>query len=65
MRIAFVVNDIATEEAGYTTTRLGVAAVNRGWEAWVIGVGSLEYDADERWRAEAWEQRAGYLPWCE
>ncbi len=53
MRIAFVVNDIATEEAGYTTTRLGVAAVNRGWEAWVIGVGNLEYDPDERVRAFA------------
>jgi glutathione synthase len=53
MRLAFVVNDIATEEAGYTTTRLGVAAVNRGWEAWVISVGNLEYDPDEQVRASA------------
>lgn len=53
MRLAFVVNDISTEEAGYTTTRLAVAAINRGMEPWVIGVGSLEYDPDERIRAVA------------
>ena len=53
MKLAFVVNDIATEEAGYTTTRLGVAAVNRGWEPWVIGVGDLAYDPDERIKARA------------
>jgi glutathione synthase len=53
MRIAFVVNDLATEEAGYTTTRLGVAATNRGWEAWVIGVGDLAYDPDEHVKAIA------------
>ena len=53
MRLAFVVNDIATEEPGYTTTRLGVAATNRGYEAWVIGVGDLSYDADERVKARA------------
>ncbi|MGB9356923.1 MAG: glutathione synthetase [Acidimicrobiia bacterium] len=53
MRIAFVVNDIATEEPGYTTTRLGIAATNRGHEAWVIGVGDLAYDPDERVKARA------------
>jgi len=53
LRLAFVVNDIATEEPGYTTTRLGVAATNRGYEAWVIGVGDLSYDADERVKARA------------
>ncbi len=53
MRLAFVVNDVATEEAGYTTTRLGVAAVNRGYEVWVIGVGDLAFDPDERIRARA------------
>lgn len=53
MRLAFVVNEIATEEPGYTTTRLGVAAINRGYEAWVIGVGDLAYDADERVKARA------------
>ena len=53
MRLAFVVNDIATEQAGYTTTRLGVAATNRGWEAWTISVGDLAYDPDERVKAAA------------
>jgi glutathione synthase len=53
LRLAFVVNDIATEEPGYTTTRLGVAATNRGYEAWVIAVGDLAYDADERVKARA------------
>lgn len=53
MRIGFVVNDIKTEEAGYTTTRLGVAATNRGHEAWVISVGDLAYDPDELVRAKA------------
>lgn len=53
MRVGFVVNDIRTEEAGYTTTRLGVALTNRGHEAWVISVGDLAYDPDELVRAEA------------
>lgn len=53
MRIGFVVNDIKTEETGYTTTRLGVALTNRGHEAWVISVGDLAYDPDELVRADA------------
>ena len=44
MKIGFVVNDVRTEEAGFTTTRLGVAATNRGHEAWTISVGDLAYD---------------------
>ena len=53
MRIGLVVNDIMTEEKGYTTTRLGMAAINMGHEAWVIGVGDFAYDADEKIRARA------------
>lgn len=53
MRIGFVVNDIMTEEKGYTTTRLGMVAINRGHEAWVMGVGDLAYDPDEKIRARA------------
>ena len=53
MRIGLVVNDIMTEEKGYTTTRLGMAAINLGHEAWVIGVGDLAYDPDEKIRARA------------
>jgi glutathione synthase len=51
MKIGFVVNDVATEEAGYTTTRLAMAAVNRGHEAWLMGVGDLASDADDTIRA--------------
>ena len=47
MRIGFIVNDVRTEEATYTTTRLAVAAINRAHEVWTIGVGDLEI----AWRA--------------
>ncbi|MCB0153988.1 MAG: glutathione synthase, partial [Anaerolineae bacterium] len=53
MRIGFVVNDIATEGKGYTTTRLGMTAINMGHEAWVMGVGDLAYDPDEKIRGRA------------
>ena len=53
MRIGFVVNDVKTEEGGYTTSRLGAAAVNKGHEVWVMGVGDLAYDSDEKIRAQA------------
>jgi glutathione synthase len=44
---------VNTEEAGYTTTRLAHAALNRGHEVWTIGVGDLAYDGDESVRARA------------
>ena len=47
MKIGFVVNDVMTEEAGFTTTRLGCEAVNQGHEVFVIGVGDFAYDPDE------------------
>ena len=53
MNIGFVVNDVATEESGYTTMRLAVEAVNLGHKVWVIGVGDLAYDPDEHIRARA------------
>lgn len=53
MRIAFVVNDIATEKTAYTTTRLAMSAHNRGHESWLIGMGDFAYDADEKIRAHA------------
>ena len=53
MRIAFVINDIMTEKAGYTTVRLGLAATNLGHEAWFIGLGDLAYDPDDKIRARA------------
>ena len=53
MRIGFVVNDIATELESYTTTRLAMAAVNRGHEPWLIGCGDLAFDPDDHVRARA------------
>lgn len=53
MRIGFVVNGIETEQSGYTTTRLAMAAVNRGHEAWLIGTGDLALDPDDHVRARA------------
>lgn len=46
MRIGFVVNDVATEQPEYTTTRLAMAAHNREHEVWLIGVAELAHDPD-------------------
>jgi glutathione synthase len=53
MRFGFVVNDIDTEEPTYTTTRLAMAAVNSGHEAWLIGTGDFAFDPDDYVRARA------------
>ena len=53
MKFGFMVNDIKTEEAGYTTVRLAMAAVNRGHEAWFMGAGDFGYDPDDRVRSRA------------
>src|SRR3954466_7253690 len=53
MRVGFVVNQIETEQPTYTTTRLAMAAVNRGHEAWLIGTGDLALDPDDYVRARA------------
>jgi glutathione synthase len=53
MRIGFVVNDINTEEAAYTTTRLAMAAVNLGHEIWMIGAGDFAYGPDDYVHARA------------
>ena len=53
MRVGFVVNDIETETENYTTTRLAIAAVNRGHEIWLIGSGDLAFDPDDHVRARA------------
>ena len=46
MRIAFVVNDVLTEKAAYTTTRLALTAVNMGHESYYLGVGDFIYATD-------------------
>jgi glutathione synthase len=53
MKIGFLVNDVTTEQVGYTTTRLGCEAINQGHEVYVFGVGDLAYDSDEFVRARA------------
>lgn len=54
MKIAFVVNDLATEEAGYSTTHLAMEAVNRGHEVWYINVADFSACADDMVRARAY-----------
>lgn len=53
MKIGFVVNKVATEEAGYTTIRLALTAHRLGHEAWIMGVGDFAYDPDNCMRARA------------
>ena len=53
MKIAFVVNDVKTEEAAYTTTRLAMTAVNRGHKCCLFGVGDFVYAADGSIHARA------------
>jgi len=53
MRIGFVVNDVVTEKDNFTTTRLAMAAVNRGHEVWMMGVGDFALDPDDYVRARA------------
>ncbi len=42
MRLAFFVNDVATEVDEYATTRLARAAARRGHQVWYVGVGDVE-----------------------
>ena len=53
MRIGFFVNDVKTELAEYTTTRLAMTAVNLGHEVWMMGAGDFTYDTDEKIHATA------------
>ena len=48
-----MVNDVKTEEPGYTTVRLAMAALNRGNEIWIMGAGDFAYDPDETIKARA------------
>jgi glutathione synthase len=53
MRLGIVVNDVMNEQPALTTSRLAVAAIDRGHEVWMMGVGDLAYDADDCVRARA------------
>ena len=54
MHIAFMVNDVQTEQAGYTTVRMAIAAVNRGHQIWFISAGDFDYDTDDKVHARAY-----------
>jgi glutathione synthase len=43
MRLAFFVNDVATEVHNYTTTYLARAAAQGGHEVWYVGIGDVEH----------------------
>ena len=53
MRIGFMVNDVKTEEAVYTTTRLAMEATNTGHECWHIGAADFVYGASGNIEAHA------------
>jgi glutathione synthase len=46
MKLAFVVNDVHTEVATFTTTRLAMAAANMGHKSFTFGVGDFICAAD-------------------
>jgi glutathione synthase len=48
VRLAFFVNDVATEIDEYTTTRLARAAAQRDHEVWYVGIGDVELAGDGR-----------------
>ena len=53
MKIGLVCNEIATEEVAYSTTRLGLAALELGHEPYLLSVGDLANDPDDSVRAWA------------
>ncbi len=53
MKLGFVINNIKTEDVGYTTTRLAMTAVNRGHEVWYISPGDFAYSNDDKLYADA------------
>lgn len=53
MRLGMFVNDVAGENPEYTTTRLALAAANRGHDVWYIGAGDFACDPDGAVRAQA------------
>lgn len=53
MRIAFVVNDIQTELADYTTIHLGMNAVKLGHDVYYMSVGDFAIDPEDRIKSHA------------
>jgi glutathione synthase len=53
MKIGFVVNDVRTEQAAFTTIRLAMTAANRGHVCYLLGVGDFVYARDGSIHAHA------------
>lgn len=53
MKIAFIINDLKTEKASFTTIYLALAAHKRGHKIYVFGVGDLGYSSDGHMLAQA------------
>jgi len=51
VKIAFIINDHATEKANYTTPSLGYAAYKKGHDVFYIGIGELAYASDGHLKA--------------
>ncbi|MCB1753180.1 MAG: glutathione synthase [Gammaproteobacteria bacterium] len=62
MRIGFFVNDVMTELAAYTTTRLALTATNRGHESWYFSAADFTYGADGRIHARGTRVPKGKYP---
>jgi glutathione synthase len=60
VKLGIFVNDVATEKPEYTTTRLAMAAVNRGHDVWYIGAGDFAYVPDDALRAQACRATTGH-----
>jgi glutathione synthase len=59
MKIAFFINDVQTEKAGYTTTHLAHEALARDHEFWYIGNDDFQYSPGDRVQARARTVSAG------
>ncbi|HKX73975.1 MAG TPA: glutathione synthetase [Acidimicrobiia bacterium] len=46
MKIGFVVNRVTTEQPGYTTTRLAMAASRAGHDVWLMGVDDFAHEPE-------------------
>ncbi len=57
MKLAFAINELATERTDYTTTHLAMHALRRGHEVWYVEIGRFGLSPDNALRA-----RALYVP---
>lgn len=53
MKLAFIINDIATEKENFTTLRLTRRAVEEGHDVWLVSLVDITYEADGRLSAPA------------